>query len=442
MGSRLRPARLKEWDSRKQAAGAVVPDPNKGVDVTTTEAAALPPETTRETETKLVWLVCAAHFVSHYHIILLAPLFAIVRADLGVSYTELGLTLTLFNVVGAALQTPAGFLVDRIGARSLLIGALVLASAAYLVAGLVPTYWVMVAMFAVGGLANAVYHPADYSILSHRVPRERIGRAFSLHNFAGIFGSAAAPPTILLLERYFTWRGAFVGAAILGFIVAAALAGFRDPAAQRSEAKAAPVSAEAGASGWRLLLSLPILQNFAFFMLLTVISGGMTTYLVVGLAALHGTSTVTANLALSISLAVNGAAVLLGGSLAGRTTRHALVAILSLFGTAVAMLLITVYDLPAAALITMLSIAGFFVGLMMPSRDMIVRSVTPPGQFGKVFGFVTTGFNIGGIFVPMIFGAFLDYGRPAGVFLVVVGACIVGVLTVMTLPKRSGTPSA
>jgi hypothetical protein len=100
---------------------------------TTTEA--LPPEMTRATENRMVGLVCAAHFVSHYHMLLLAPLFPVIRADLGVSYTELGVALTLFNIAGAVLQTPAGFLVDRVGARNLLIGALALAGAAYLVAG-------------------------------------------------------------------------------------------------------------------------------------------------------------------------------------------------------------------------------------------------------------------------------------------------------------------
>ena len=47
---------------------------------------------------------------------------------------------------------------------------------------------------------------------------------------------------------------------------------------------------------------------------------------------------------------------------------------------------------------------------------MIVRDVTPPGSFGKVFGFVTTGFNIGGIVSPLIFGAIMDHGSPRLVF--------------------------
>ena len=77
-------------------------------------------------ENRLVAGVCLAHLVSHYYMMLLAPLFVFIRADYGVSYTELGLALTAFNVVSAVLQTPVGFLVDRIGARINLIGGLLL----------------------------------------------------------------------------------------------------------------------------------------------------------------------------------------------------------------------------------------------------------------------------------------------------------------------------
>lgn len=394
---------------------------------------------TRESENRLVGLVCAAHFVSHFHMMLLAPLFPVIRADLDVSYTQLGIALTLFNVVGAALQTPAGFLVDRIGARTLLMGALVLSSAAYLAVGMAPVFWLLLLMFTIAGVANAVYHPADYALLSTQVAKERIGRAFSVHNFAGVFGSAAAPPTLLLLERYFGWRGAFAGAAILGFIVAVAMTTCRERPANRSEPeKGTPETSGADAeSGWRLLLSLPILQNFFVFMLLTIINGGMTIYLVAGLGALHGTSVVTANLALTVALCVNGASILLGGWLASRTTRHALIAMVTFLGTGLAMLPLALYDLPVPLLILTLGLAHFCIGVMMPSRDMIVRSVTPPGQFGKVFGFVTTGFNIGGIFTPMVFGAFLDYGNPSWVFLLTVVCCGIGILTVMTIRPRA-----
>ena len=143
---------------------------------------------------RVVGAVSAAHFVSHYYILLLAPLLPFVRADYGVSYTELGLALAAFNVVSAALQTPAGFLVDRLGARILLIGGAADRRRRLRDCGRSShSFWVFVAMFALAGVGNTVYHPADYALLSHHVPSERIGQAFSVHTFAGMLGSAVAP---------------------------------------------------------------------------------------------------------------------------------------------------------------------------------------------------------------------------------------------------------
>ena len=53
-------------------------------------------------------------------------------------------------------------------------------------------------MFALAGVGNTVYHPADYALLSHHVPSDRIGQAFSVHTFAGMLGSAVAPASLLI----------------------------------------------------------------------------------------------------------------------------------------------------------------------------------------------------------------------------------------------------
>src|SRR5262249_53904050 len=156
---------------------------------------------------RMVAVVAAAHFVSHYYTILLAPLLIFVRADYGVSYTEIGFAFAAFNIVSAIFQTPAGFLVDRLGARVLLIGGLLIGAGAFIAAGLIDSFWVLVAMFGVAGLANTVYHPADYALLSHHVPAERIGQAFSVHTFAGMLGSAVAPATLLFMQSVWGWRG-------------------------------------------------------------------------------------------------------------------------------------------------------------------------------------------------------------------------------------------
>jgi FSR family fosmidomycin resistance protein-like MFS transporter len=359
-----------------------------------------------------------------------------VRDEYQISYTQIGLAFAAFNIVTAVFQTPAGFLVDRLGARALLILGLVIGATSFVTAGLVDSFWVMIAMFGIAGMGNTVYHPANYALLSQHVPSDRIGQAFSLHTFAGMLGSAVAPASLLMMQSSsWGWRGAFIGAGVLGFAVALLLLLVRDGATITANAGTRPAS-DSSEPGWRLLLSAPILLNLAFFILLAMMSGGLYNYSVVALGALYGTPVTTANAALTGNLLLSAAGVLIGGLLVTRTKRHSLVATLGLTAMALSVVLVALVDLGSLPLIVAMSLAGLFSGLIMPSRDMIVREVTPPGSFGKVFGFVTTGFNIGGIVSPLIFGAVMDHGSPRMVFLLVVAFTLLGIVTVATRPRR------
>lgn len=390
----------------------------------------------RPSHLRIVTLVSAAHFVSHYYILILAPLLPFVRDAYHVSYTEVGLALTAFNVVTAALQTPAGFLIDWLGARIILIIGLLIGAVAFTVVGLVDSFWVMVVMFGLAGVGNTVYHPADYALLSQHVPSERIGQAFSVHTFAGMMGSTAAPAGLLMLQSIWGWRGAFVASGVLGLAVALVLILVREGTPLPQPAKTQE-SGDKSSAGWRLLMSPPILMNLFFFALLAMISAGMFNYSVVALGVLHGTPPAVANTALSSLLLLSAFGVLAGGVVATRANRHAMVAALGLAGMAATAILIGQIDLGSVMLIAVMTVFGFFYGVIMPSRDMIVREVTPPGSFGKVFGFITTGFNIGGIVSPLIFGALMDHGSPRMVFAAVAAFALLSILTVITLPKRA-----
>ena len=401
-----------------------------------TATAILPP---KASDTRMIAGISAAHFVSHYYILILPPLFAFVRAEYNVSYTELGLALTAFNVISTLLQVPAGFLVDKVSAKLVLVIGLLLGATAFAVVGLTSSFWLLVAMFALAGLGNTVYHPADYALLSHHVAPERIGQAFSIHTFSGILGAAAAPASLLAMASVWGWRGAFLGAAALGFAVAGALMLLREPPAAERAGHRAPRDA-APAVGWALLLSGPILGNFVFFILLSTMSFGLQYFSVVALGALHGTDPAVANTALTGYLLLSALGVLVGGIVVGRTAHHGLVATLTLLVTGGVAVTIGLVDTGTVLLVLLMALGGLANGIAMPSRDMMVRAVTPPGAFGTVFGFVTTGFNIAGVVAPLIFGALLDHGQPRAVFILVGIGAMLAIVTVALVPKAIRTP--
>jgi MFS transporter, FSR family, fosmidomycin resistance protein len=394
-------------------------------------------------EIRIVGLVCAAHFVSHYHILLLPPVFEVVRGELGVSYVALGAVLTAFNVISALLQTPAGFLVDRVGARPVLIGGMTVGVGALLLAAAFPSYWMLILAYALLGLANTVYHPADYSILSSTITPKKAGRAFSFHTFSGFFGSGVAPACVLACAAYAGWQGAFYVAAALSALVIAALVIWGAPLSVGAAARREAGSQTQGKAGLDLLLSAPILRNLFFFVLLALSGGGIQTFSVVALGQMNGTPASTANIALSGYLLMSAAGVLAGGILADRTARHERVAAAGFLATSTMVVAVGWGDLGAAALIGAMSLGGFLNGIIQPSRDMIVRSVTPPGAFGKVFGFVSTGFNIGGMISPLLYAWLLDRGEPRMVFALVTVFVLLALFTVITRPKpRPATPAA
>lgn len=367
-------------------------------------------------------LVGSGHAVSHFYLLALPPLFPLLRADLDASYAALGLLVTLLNVATGAAQIPAGFLVDRFGARRLLIGGLALMGAAITALGFAGSYWPMLVLVMLAGIGNSVFHPANYAIMSASVERAWLGRAFSIHTFTGNLGFMVAPGTMIALTALLGWRGALVAAGLLAFVVAAGMLIAGKVLRDEPETQPGPRKhAGKPGGGARILWSAPILLLLLFYILTAMFTSGVHSFVVTALAGWPGIGLGPANLVLSAFLIASAAGVLVGGLIADRTNRYALITVAA-FGIAAALvLLVGLLPLPAVVMVLLFTLIGLLQGCVRTSRDMLVRAVTPPGATGRVFAFVMTGLNVGAAITPVLFGLLLDLGEPRLVFLLLAG---------------------
>lgn len=399
--------------------------------------AALPagaPATALGADRRVIALVSAAHFFSHLYILILPPIFPVLQEALGVSALQLGLAIAAANVTTMLAQTPVGFLVDRLGAGAVLIAGHTAMAAAVAATALVPSFEALLLTMVAAGLGNAVYHPADYTILAGRVATTRVGRAFSIHTFGGYAGFAAAPLTMVPLTEAFGWRAALGIVGVAGLIMGAILLLRRHDLASVAR-KAAPSPVAGKRSDMALLRSTPVLLSLLFFVLLSLTHTGLGSFAPATLHALYDLSLVEANLPVTIYFVVSALGVLLGGWLADRTPHHGRVVAACAAVTASTGAVAALLTLDLAALCIAFALAGLAAGVIAPSRDMLVRAVTPAGSSGKVFGFVMTGFNIGALIAPPVYGLLLDLGQPRLVF---ASVAVFGALIIVTVVRNRG----
>jgi len=382
---------------------------------------------------RVVGLVSTAHFFSHFYMLLLPPLFPMLREVYGVGFTELGFAITAYSLTTGLTQAPVGFLVDRYGARAILVIGLAMKSLAFTLIGVFPAYGALIALMVVAGLGNAVFHPADYSILNASVEPERMGRAFSIHTFAGLLGNAVAPITMIFLISITDWRNALILCGLAGGVVAmvimansGVLVGARPSSGKQSGADGAALK-----SGFRLLFSLPILTGVVFFVGISVTGHGINTFSVSTLTVMYEAPLTEVGFVLTAYLFAAPCGVLLGGWIADRVQRHDVVAAACFVVMAAAIFSVAALSMTLPTIAVLFAIAGLFAGVVSPSRDMMIRAVTPPGEMGKVFGFVSTGFNIGGIIAPLVFGYILDHAAPSYVFWTAGAVALATVCTVL-----------
>jgi MFS transporter, FSR family, fosmidomycin resistance protein len=391
-------------------------------------------------DTLVIGLVGLAHLLSHFYQIALGPLFPLLRDDFGVSYTALGLIISLFYGVSGMCQAFVGILVDRYGGDKLMLFGIVTMATSVLLMGFAPAYWVLLPLAVTSALGNCVFHPADLAILSAKVSPTRIGRAFGIHGFGGTCGYFLSPIIIYYgVASFAGWRAGLIVAGLLGLVAAFMIYRNREALRMPSGAGSAD-SVPSLAFYGRLVTSLPLMAAFFYFALIAGAGTGVQNFSVTALVAIYASPLYVAAAGLTAYLGGSAAGVLAGGELADRFPRHALIATGGLAIATTAMTAIAALPLAMPLIIAMLAVAGFCYGCTGPSRDILVRGATPPGATGKVFGFVYSGLDLGSSLAPLLFGSLMDGGKYRAVFFAVAAMYGVGILTVLQM-RRGHRPA-
>jgi len=394
-------------------------------------------------DARIIALVCVGHSLSHFYGLVLPPLFPVLRAEFGVSYAALGGLITASAAASAISQPVSGFLVDRFGARRILAGGLALLSGAIALAGTAPSYAVLVAIMAMAGLGNGVFHPADYSIFNARVAPRRLGRAYGAHSTSGSLGWVAAPIVVGSLTAAFGWRAAVTSVGAVGLIVALVLARQRTlgdvlrPTRARAAREAPGLLTEL-----RPLLTAPILMAFGYFTLVAAAMSAIQTFAVTSMVAIYGVPLALAAGGLTAYMLGSAAGIVCGGFLADRMRRHDVFAGGGMAVSALLTLLFASGAPPVAMLAGLLALIGFAKGATNPSRDLLVRGATAAGASGKTFGFVYAGLDLGMLVMPPIYGWLLDRGEPRAVFVLAAILMALTILTVLEVGRRGAAVRA
>lgn len=398
-------------------------------------------EKTLQQDAKVIGLVATAHGVSHFSQLLLASLFPWLKVAFDLSYAELGFLMTVFFVVSGIGQALAGFVVDKVGARTVLFAGLACLGTAALAMSLAPSYGILLAGSMLAGLGNCVFHPADFTLLNQRVSPSRLGHAFSVHGISGNLGWAAAPVFMTAIATVASWRVALFCAGLVVFAVLALLWVYRVVLAVPPAAAAHHTNVQDG-SALNFMRLPSVWMCFAFFFITALALGGIQSFSSSGLRALYGMSLSLAATAFTVYMLASAVGMVLGGFLAARTSRHDRTIALAFTVSGVMALIIATAAVPAWGALVLMGMVGLGAGIAGPSRDLLIRASAPKNATGRVYGVVYSGLDAGVAIAPLLFGALMDASRPTWVFICIGLFQILAIVTAINVGNDTSKRAA
>jgi MFS transporter, FSR family, fosmidomycin resistance protein len=398
---------------------------------------------TFKSDATTISVVSLAHGTSHFFQLMLPPLFPWLATEFSLSFAQLGTLASVLYVVSALGQASSGFLVDRIGAKPVMLAALCIFALAAAVGAMADGYPLLMLSAILAGLANSPFHPVDYSILNQRVSSKRIGHAYSAHGITGNLGYAAAALIPVALATAFSWRVALACSAVWAIVVFVVVFIYRDAVTTLPSHKQTQRS-DQPREGAFTFMRLPVVWLcFGFFFVLTFASAAIQNFSTPALQQIGGLSVTSAATALTGYLILGAVGQIIGGfvissqrfdpeaSIAGALTLSAAFLLLAASGW------VSGYGV---AIVVML--AGLGAGISVPSRDLLIKRATPVNASGRVYGMVYSGLDAGLSVAAPLFGWLMDHGMPRGLFVGAACAMLITMMMGLLVGKHSKSASA
>lgn len=410
-------------------------------------SAAAPAATaTFRSDATVISLVGVAHGTSHFFHLMLPPLFPWLMAEFGLGYAQVGVVMTVFFVVSGLGQAVAGVWVDRFGAHRVLCAGVGTLAVSGLLVSMSPSFGVLLLAAAVAGIGNSVFHPADFALLAKRVSPARMGHAFSTHGISGNIGWAIAPVLMTGIASTAGWRAAGLGAALFGAVALALLVWKRDLLKYELQAPAATsLSGAPPASTWSFLSARMVWFAFAFFLFSTFGFGALQNFAPPLLRELFGLSLASSASALSVYLLGGSGGLMLGGFLAKPGNVHERYVLGAFASGVVVALLMAFLPMPGWLVLPLMALMGFGVGIAGPSRDLLVRAATKArlgeGAYGRVYGMVYSGLDVGLAASPIAFGLLMDGKQYSWVFVGVAASLVMAIFAALALGREAAAPA-
>jgi MFS transporter, FSR family, fosmidomycin resistance protein len=362
--------------------------------VSTNSEAATPQSASRA---RTLWTACAAHALHDGYTDLIYLLLPIWQAEFAIGYGALAFLRALAAASMAGLQLPMGHVAERIGGRATLALGTALAAIGYVIAGYSAGLVGLCVALVVVGCGLSTQHPIASAAVSRAYQGDARG-PLGTYNFAGDIGKAAIPSGASLLLVWMSWHHMLWVLAVLGVIVAVAVAIFL-PANLRPVHKS--VKAEHHASGARggfsLLLAIGILDSS--------VRMGFLTFLPFLLKE-QGASLATVGQALALVF-IGGAAGKFACGWLG--ARFGVLATVLLTEAGTAAVIVAVLMLPLAPTLMLLPVLGVMLNGTSSVLYGTVPELAPIGRTEQAFAIFYTGTIGAGATAPILFGILGDH---------------------------------